>query len=233
MDKLKLPYTNVTTELKKLSAYHPSLWGLSKIFVYGNSKKPFIHVDGDLYIWKKFGKPIESAPVVAQHLEVNYDYYLKMLREVKEHFEYIPDYLCREEWGKDIVYAYNSGIFGGHDVDFLNEYARETFTFLDRNQEHLHKIHIPNLAVFDQYFFYCFAREHGREKDVACYFEEMAPEFTGLDDFKGVPTKSPFLHLLYTHKQKQKNCEALASRLRKDYPEYYYRIEYLLKNQII
>ncbi|MGF1671453.1 MAG: DUF6734 family protein [Balneolaceae bacterium] len=230
IDKLNLPYTHVSQDLNRLNNYNPGLWGLSKIYAYGVQNEPFIHVDGDLYIWKKFDQKLENSPLVAQHLEVNFDYYEGMIDEVKYHFDYIPDYLCREEWGVQDVFAYNSGILGGNDVDFLNEYAKETFTFLKRNRECLHKIRVRNLAVFDQYFFYCFAREHGKENEVACYFDNMDPGFTGLDDFKGVPSRSHFLHLLYTHKKSQKNCEALESRLRKDYPEYYYRIIGLLKN---
>lgn len=233
IEKLKLPYTNVLVELEQLNIYHPSLWALSKILSYSFQSKPFIHVDGDLYIWKKFNQKLETSPLIAQHLEVNFDYYKGMIDEVKHHFNYIPEYLCREQWGVQDVHAYNSGILGGNDVDFLNEYAKETFTFLNRNRECLHKIRVKNLAVFDQYFFYCFARKHGKENEVACYFDKMDSGFEDLADFKGVPFRSPFLHLLYTHKRSRKNCEALEARLRKDYPEYFYRIIGLLKNHEI
>ena len=227
IDQLKLPYTKVEVVLDDLNDYHPQLWALGKIYCYEMQNEPFIHADGDVFVWERFDKTFEEAPLVAQHLEVGFNYYYRLLNQVKEHFEYISSCLQKDWAENEIVYAYNSGIIGGTDVDLFKEYAQESLTFLHRNQHLLSKVNVEDFAVFDQYFFYCFTREH--QKQVLCYADNVKITFEGFDDFLGIPGKNKFLHILNISKKKIQNCELLAFRLRKDYPEYYYRILHLLK----
>ncbi|MCI1683929.1 MAG: hypothetical protein LKI39_15455 [Bacteroides sp.] len=74
INKLHLPYTSCKTTLDKLSGKNPALWTLGKIAAYEEQEKPFIHVDGDIYIWKPFPNRIENAGILAQNVEKNYPY---------------------------------------------------------------------------------------------------------------------------------------------------------------
>ena len=53
INKLHLPYTDVIVSLDCLNHYNPNLWALAKIKAYQSIKEPFIHVDGDVFIWTK------------------------------------------------------------------------------------------------------------------------------------------------------------------------------------
>ena len=93
IDQLKLPYTKVEVVLDDLNDYHPQLWALGKIYCYEMQNEPFIHADGDVFVWERFDKTFEEAPLVAQHLEVGFNYYYRLLNQIKEHFEYISSFL--------------------------------------------------------------------------------------------------------------------------------------------
>ncbi len=51
IEKLKLPYSSVRVELDCINTYPSSLWAIGKLYTYGIQNEPFIHVDGDVYIW--------------------------------------------------------------------------------------------------------------------------------------------------------------------------------------
>lgn len=67
INKLHLPYTSCLTILDKLKNENPAIWALGKIAAYEVQQEPFIHVDGDIYIWKPFPKRIEEAGIVAHN----------------------------------------------------------------------------------------------------------------------------------------------------------------------
>lgn len=230
VDLLGLPYTHVEVSLDELNPWHPDLWAFGKIYVYERMREPFIHADGDVYIWEALGEKLTQAPLMAQHLEVDFAFYDRLIKEIKEHFEYIPPCL-RQDWDtQEVTHAYNSGIFGGQDVSFINDYARETRDFMERNKHLLDKVTVRDFAVFDQYYFCCYARYHGRE--VACKAHQVPPDFKGFDNFREAPRKVTYLHPLNIFKQRESNCELVAYRLRQDYPDYYYKIRHLTQNYL-
>jgi len=49
--KLDLPYTKVYVVLDELNSYNPNLWAISKIKTYELQTEPFLHVDGDVFVW--------------------------------------------------------------------------------------------------------------------------------------------------------------------------------------
>ena len=55
VEELGLPYTEVDTCLDSLVEYKSHLWALAKIKAYSIQREPFIHVDGDVFIWEHYG----------------------------------------------------------------------------------------------------------------------------------------------------------------------------------
>lgn len=60
INKLHLPYTDVIESLDCLNHYNPNLWALAKIKAYQSIKEPFIHVDGDVFIWTKIDESLRD-----------------------------------------------------------------------------------------------------------------------------------------------------------------------------
>lgn len=113
IDKLQLPYTKVLIKLNALDKYNPDLWTLSKIYACSIQKEPFIHIDNDVYIWKKFSTDIELAPLVAQNIELNHTFYQDLLNQIENIFT-IPDVIVEERKRTPDIFAANTGIVGGN-----------------------------------------------------------------------------------------------------------------------
>ena len=79
---LNLPYTSVNTGLNELRSFHPDLWALGKIYSYDCQNKPFIHVDGDVFIFGRFNSKIENSQLVCQNFDINQEDYIRILKEM-------------------------------------------------------------------------------------------------------------------------------------------------------
>jgi hypothetical protein len=75
IDTLGLPYSKVYVCLDEMNYLPIQMWALPKIFTYSLQHEPFIHADGDVYIWEKFNPQFEQVPLISQHLENNFTYY--------------------------------------------------------------------------------------------------------------------------------------------------------------
>ncbi len=75
IDTLRLPNTTVICELGKLNSCHPSLWALPKIYAYSKQESPFLHVDGDVFIWHRFNETLLQGGLIAQNKQVSTDCY--------------------------------------------------------------------------------------------------------------------------------------------------------------
>ena len=228
IDKFGLPYTKVSVVLDELNDYNPDLWALGKIYAYSMQKEPFLHVDGDIFIWDRFDDELESAPLVAQHLEEDYPFYRGALEEIEEHFSFIPEVIAENRQQGKPVNAYNAGVFGGNQVAFFDDYCQQAFEFVDRNVDRLNKIQGLGLfnCIFEQHLFYCLSKAQGIPTHT--YLDDIDDRFIGLADFKGVPSRTKYIHTVGYYKKFSKIGADVEFRLRADHPEYFYRIEALL-----
>ena len=232
IDRLQLPYTKVTTSLDTAMQDYPAeLWSLAKIFAYGNQHEPFIHIDGDVYLWQAFTPEFMSAPLVAQNVEVNIPYYRNILTAINNRFAYLPSvYNLPDE-----VHASNTGIFGGHDLAFIKEYCRQAFEFVDKNKEQLQQLRPEKRPllnfIFEQYLLFYLAAEQGRSITYFWQEEITDPLYSEFARFIDIPAV-PLIHPVGAYKQRLFTCTHVGNRLRKDYPGYYYRIIEECKNEV-
>ncbi|HEX8528794.1 MAG TPA: DUF6734 family protein [Cytophagales bacterium] len=231
IDRLRLPYTHVREELDSLNPYHPDLWALGKLRAYQLQQEPFLHVDGDVIIWRPFAAELVLAPLVAQNEDVGFSFYEESLAEIAQHFSYIPPVVKRDRTVKPLR-SVNAGILGGTDTAFFKRYTDEAFRFVDRNLAHLSQV-TPGLfnAVYEQYLFSCLAREAGQP--VAFYQTDRLYSYGDFERYFDASATTGLLHPIGLAKKKPSLNQEIEFRLRKDYPEYYFRILDLLKADAI
>jgi len=225
IDKLKLPYSNVVCRLDNLNRYHPQLWALPKLYTYAQQDCPFLHIDGDVFIWKKFNEDLLAGKLIAQNEEAATGYYESMLANLESELTYFPTEIEFERNGKQPIHAFNAGIIGGTDTSFFKSYAKKAFQFVDNNEKNFSRIQVSNFNIFfEQYLFYCLAKQ--KEIKVNVLFKEIISDnkYRDLGSFIEVPHNKKYLHLIGDYKRNKGVCEQLAFRLRQDYPEYYYSI---------
>jgi hypothetical protein len=126
----------------------------------------------------------------------------------------------------------NAGVFGGNDIQFIKEYTKKAFEFIDKNISNLEKINIGIFnTVYEQYLFYNLAME--QKKDIFFLTKDINDKFEGLANFSGVSKLTKFIHVVGQYKKHVQTGESVARRLLLDFPEYYFRIDGLLKKLII
>lgn len=226
IDRLQLPYTKVHIELDQLNDLPAGLWAMSKIHTYAQQTTPFLHVDGDVFIWEAFDEDLLKGDLIAQNKEVGTEhFYADMFREVKTSVPFVPHLVAQAPQHSAEIYAYNAGIFGGNHVTFFKEYTNMCFNFIEQNKAHIAPVPKGHLNVFfEQHFFYCLAQHQGLE--VSTLFDEIIPDngYTGMGDFHLTPRLKQYLHLIGPFKRDYKSCEKMLQTFRRDYPNYYEKV---------
>jgi len=124
--RLGLRFAQVSVELNRLRGHDPDWWALGKLYAYRMQTVPFVHLDGDVFLWKRLPAELEAAPVFAQSPE-SFDpdepdtYY--QARAVENTVAWLPDEWRRYTAGPGVRTASCCGILGGTRVDLLAEYA--------------------------------------------------------------------------------------------------------------
>jgi hypothetical protein len=222
---LKLPYTNIIPALDTLNQYDKRLWALAKIYTYSLQTEPFIHLDGDVFIWKKFEHNIENAQLIAQNFEVDFPFYQAPLRAVQQFFDNVPVCMLTElEHNTPHIYSCNTGVIGGNEMAIFQHYKALAFQIIDDNEAQLSKVDMQYFNIcFEQFLYYALAKS---ENIPISYLveKEFDPTYPHYANFHEVPHSTWYIHAMAAYKKMPTICHHLARRLRKDYQEYYYRI---------
>ncbi len=228
VDTLELPYVHVSTDLDDLQSFDQDFWALGKIMVYSSQDQPFIHVDGDAFIWKKFPPFIETAGLVAQSYERQFNVFARMVHEIKEDFPNLPAYFFTVEEEN----MHNAGIIGGNDYKFFKELAKEVFGFIGSNAEEIQHVD-KNMfnAIFEQYIYFKYAEATSRK--VTHLLEDIDYQYHKVCDFTKINKEHTFTHMLGKFKNYEHINKQLEVTFRKMYPEYYQKINVLLMNTVL
>src|ERR1700677_5057837 len=65
IDKLKLPFTTIRTDLQSVDV-PPRIWAFGKIIAYSLQTEPFFHIDGDVYLMGKLPEKYETVDLLCQ-----------------------------------------------------------------------------------------------------------------------------------------------------------------------
>lgn len=232
-DQLGLPYTNIYKTHDNLKIADQNLWALHKIFTYSLQNEPFLHLDGDVFLFKDLPSYLLNSELIAQNMEeATFESYSNTQKALMRHFTYFPDCVKNEFDNTTPIKAVNAGILGGRDTVFIKEYAEIAFKYVNRNVQHLSSVSAYGFNVFfEQHLFYSLAKEKGLP--INFLFKETIKDnkYKHLGDFHNVSCKNNYLHLIGQYKRDEYTCRQMAAKLRQLYPEYYYRIISLCKKE--
>ena len=233
IDQLGLPYDSVKVVLDDINDYSTELWALGKIYAYQIQDEPFIHVDGDICVWDKFPERIESAGLIAQHEERDYEFAIVHFNELlNANLDYYPKEIIqfRQQENNAIVEA-NAGIFGGNDIEFIKDYCEEAFRFVNKSMDKALSVKHSGMfnTVFEQYLFYCMANQ--RHKKIDYLFEDkIDTNFEEMVRVTDIPYNSKFIHLLSYHKKPLLHNQKIMQHLWYEFPKYYERVNCMVKD---
>ena len=157
-----IPYTTVTTELDSLSSNLN--WALGKLYTYKKLSQqgdPFLHVDYDVFAKQPFPESKLSSSVLVQSTEMILP--PDRWNDMDTFYKYCPNKgYCNRDDVNDI--SYNTGIFGGNDLEFINKYATSAFDLsIDpANQDGYAKMnqngecwYLPTIFLEQYYLYQC------------------------------------------------------------------------------
>ncbi|NMO15419.1 hypothetical protein HPC49_12800 [Pyxidicoccus fallax] len=228
VEQLGLEFSEVSTELDALEAADSRWWALGKLHAYRAQQKPFVHVDADVFLWKRLPDIVEYAPVFAQSPEPvsgNSVYQAERIRRVLEsHGGQVPgEWLWYQSQLSQMAAC--CGILGGNDVAFLQDYANLAIDVVShpRNQRGWARVEdLSNHNVLVEQYLLCACAEyqrawaHAPHRDV--YIQYLFP--TGAPDNA---EEVGYTHLVAGAKKHRQTIERLEEVVRRDYPELYQR----------
>ncbi|MGG9960283.1 DUF6734 family protein [Ferruginibacter sp. SUN106] len=234
IDKLALPYNNVYITHDNLKIADEKLWALPKVFTYGLQEEPFLHVDGDVFLFEKLPDILLKSELIAQNVEEATNYYLDTQNELMKYFTYFPNCVANDFNSSSPIKAVNAGVLGSNNIEFIKEYTNLAFEYIRRNVQHFSSLNVDKFNVFfEQHLFYSLAKEREIPINVLIKDTIMDNQYQHLGDFHEVPCKNNYLHLLGHYKRDEYTCRQMALKLKELYPEYYFRILSLFKRKKI
>jgi hypothetical protein len=221
INKLALPYTDVHVELDKLNNYNPLLWALAKIYAYQQQHAPFIHVDGDVFIWQSLSQLIKDKPLVAQNLEVDHEVYGKLVEEAGSIMKFVPEALSNIH-SNDWITAINAGVLGGTDIPFIQKYCAEAFRFVEMNQDEIRcsKMGGAYNMYFEQLLFARMAADqYGSFDCIKTLVSNDEGNLHNLIRFGLVPQVCKYMHMIGVAKAMPALSVHLEERLAFEFPQ--------------
>lgn len=121
-----LDFTSISCdfdEYEEIFNQYKDVWSLGKLFSYkkiSEKGEPFIHVDNDVFLLKKLPIELTNSGLFAQSQEADvWSWY-----GLENFFKYCKNKYIAEKFKFNNYYnSINMGIFGGNDLDFINQYA--------------------------------------------------------------------------------------------------------------
>jgi hypothetical protein len=225
IDLLELPYTKVHLIQDEDIDFPEGLWAYAKLHTYSLQNSPFIHVDGDVFIWEQLRNISEHEQLIVQNIEDTDYYYRSIYSKLIETGFKFPKEIQQILDSNKPFKAINAGIVGGRDLDFFGEYTRIAHELIQNNIEKLSLIDKQKFNfIFEQHLFYCMAQQ--KNLVIKSQLDDIVTNmnYAELINFPGLSKQSNYLHIVGNYKKSIDICIQLAKQLRQNYPNHYYNI---------
>ena len=233
LDGIGLEFDRVSTELNSLAAHDPTFWMMGKLYAYRAQTEAFIHLDTDVFLWKRLPPDVESAPVFAQNPH-HFPLGGSKVQEVHRLFAERTRGWIPQEWEWSLSFGSPQrgeccGIMGGNHIDFIRYYSDNAIKLIEDPRNQLGWSLVDNkfehTTVVEEYHLAACVDYHRnrpdspyREVGIRYVFDSFAQAFN-----PNVAAKLGFTHLQVSAKQNKVLADRLEKRVKQDYPERYER----------
>lgn len=234
IDELELPFACLSTGLNVLADQDPGWWALGKLEAHRLQQTPFVHLDPDVFLWKRLASELEAADVFTQNpMPLNPDMYRPA--EFEDAVGHPASGWLPKEWRWYRRQAANQraaccGIIGGVRLDFIHDYARTGLRLIadPRNADLLRicQQKTRHMFLIEEYALSACVEYHRRQKKSPYHGIEIRYLFPSLEDaFKPeYTTMAGFTHLAGAMAKKDPQlARQLEHRVKRDLPRFYQR----------
>jgi hypothetical protein len=234
LNNLGLHFETVSLELNELHPEDPHWWVLGKLYAYRSQRKPFIHIDNDVFLWKKVSPDITKAPVFAQNPE-RFSFGQGAYRPdrwedaVNAAGGFLP---CEWTWythrrGSEAICC---GIVGGCNIEFMGHYAERAIQMIQRNEHNVTSLKPTEKLgcniLFEQYFLSACINYHRLHPESPFYGIDIKYLFDSEEEsaIELNAERRGYTHLVSGAKKNGTLVERLERRVRQEYPDQYRRL---------
>jgi hypothetical protein len=112
-----LPYTSIEFFEENINTDYWRIWAISKLYAYKQiikKNEPFLHIDYDVFLFKKLPERILKAGTIFQNLEGEH-----CINGSYDYDNFVNKCKYKPFFDKNVMFAYNVGVFGGNDTETL------------------------------------------------------------------------------------------------------------------
>lgn len=217
IDYLKLPFDKVEIILDDISNIDPSFWAFGKIKALSLQKEPFLHIDFDVFLFKKLPNRLLEADCFFQCKEIDYYWY-------KDGLQYLIDsnFSLENVNFKENI-AYNCGIMGFNDLSIINLWFKNCQKFVEFFKDTFITELMPNI-LFEQHQIYHLINNNRSYNNIQLIGEEHT-------DVEEVSEEIGYTHLLAKNKNIPTVIKKVEKKLERDFPKEYKKLEKVLNDR--
>lgn len=221
-----IPYDDIvkTNPLNVHSGNYRNEWGLLKFHVFGLQKEPFIHVDGDVFIFKDLFSHFindKSYKCIVQSIEIDkkyaiYDTFYFANKDKLINIELVDESIINESYQQyGSIIGYNNGVIGFNDMKFMRKYIKSAMNMneLINSGELIAAKH--QTMIFEQFLLYLLA-----QKNKINVFKVLPSDDIKDIGYNETGKKHGYTHLLSGNKYVGNFVMLVRNKILKDFPEY-------------
>jgi hypothetical protein len=233
IDQLGLPFDSISTSLEGLAGCDERWWILGKLQAYHEQERPFLHVDNDVFLWRRLPEALLTCDLVGQ----NPEYAPTSDATFYKPSAFTADVaagsgLLPPEWHAYLraggATAVCTGIFGGCDNEAISQYAERAMWTIQRDENDVVwaglDVGLREQVLLEQYYLAAYWADVGN--DIG-HRPEMKYLFSSLEEAydPAACRRLGFTHLIAHAKRSPALEQLVADRLRSDYPAAYQRVD--------
>lgn len=208
----------------------PKYWIYAKIKTYSLISEPFIHIDGDVFLFNDMiGKNFTNKfDLIVQSVEdeniLIFDDYNSFYKSYHEPLESTPISTIIEsniDWYKYNLNAFNCGVVGFNNMKFKDFYVKEITTLL-RNISKLDlnfsdEKYMSIMLILEQALLYYFTKENNIKYYDIISFNEIKKR---LNNWFAIAEEIGYCHMWGQSKYKPKVITAIKNNINNNFPKY-------------
>lgn len=229
VDELGLPYDSVDIRLNNVKA-DSEIWSIGKLHAF-QQNEPFLHVDFDAFLFKPLSEEYLNSKIIVANNESNYEIYNNIVNQVKVGVK-VHDNIYKAVFNQfdktKTVNSYNMGVFGGSDIKTIKEYTEKSLKMYELNKKWLAHTNRTGITCFIEQIYLAY---YLAEKNIDPTFLLKGNWYNAVEHNTDAVEKG-FTHLVSEAKRNQVVLQLLETRVQKDYPEYFEKLQGIKQKSI-
>jgi len=199
-------------------------WGLLKFHVFSLQTEPFVHIDGDVFIFNDLLSKYDNENKydgIVQSIEIDkkygiYDTFYNTNKTKLIEIGFIDELMINKSYDQyKAIIGYNNGIVGFKNLKFMGDYIESAYKLNNLINSGIFTGVKHQTMIFEQYLLYLMALRD--EKNIY----EVLPSSDIIEiGYNETGNKHGYTHLLSGNKYVGSFVQLVRNKILRDYPEY-------------